>query len=232
MSTELWCVMCGILFFTVKVFVQHIYWMLSIVLYWLQSVMFWKVALLVRSGKSMNLMLLFAFILANLWLWSWSGDLIHLIHQIQQDFTLTWWLKLKKTSEAVCFVTKTRWWKIFKICVSLLNSTLLWSRLTWIKVMFSLQETVLVQSLDHPAVLPFLISLTADMISVVWYFADPASQYIYLNINQLDALNFITSLFHASTCFEHKCSSSGVQNCTIQSLVSSHLIGVMIPETV
>ena len=26
---------------------------------------------------------------------------------------------------------------------------------------------------------------------------------IYLNINQLDALNFIMSLFHASTCFEH-----------------------------
>ena len=34
------------------------------------------------------------------------------------------------------------------------------------------------------------------------YFADRASQYIYLNINQLDALNFIMSLFHASTCFE------------------------------
>jgi hypothetical protein len=35
------------------------------------------------------------------------------------------------------------------------------------------------------------------------YFADRASQYIYLNMNQLDALNFIMSLFHASTCFEH-----------------------------
>ena len=36
------------------------------------------------------------------------------------------------------------------------------------------------------------------------YFADRASQYIFfLNINQLDALNFIISLFHASTCFEH-----------------------------
>ena len=46
---------------------------------------------------------------------------------------------------------------------------------------------------------------------------------IYLNINQLEALNFIISLFHASTCFEHKCSSSGGQNCTIQPLVSSHL---------
>ena len=48
---------------------------------------------------------------------------------------------------------------------------------------------------------------------------------IYFNtrINQLDALNFIMSLFHASTCFEHTCSSSGGQNCTIQPLVSSHL---------
>jgi len=34
-------------------------------------------------------------------------------------------------------------------------------------------------------------------------------------INQLDAHNFCftTSLFHASTCFEHMCSSSGGQNC-------------------
>ena len=49
--------------------------------------------------------------------------------------------------------------------------------------------------------------------------------YIYLNNNQLDALNFIMSLFHASTCFKHKCSSSGGQNCTIQRLVSSHSAG-------
>ena len=55
-----------------------------------------------------------------------------------------------------------------------------------------------------------------------WYFSDRASQYIYLNINQLDALNFIMSLFHTSTCFEHMCSSSGRQNCTIQPPVSSH----------
>ena len=33
------------------------------------------------------------------------------------------------------------------------------------------------------------------------------------------------SLFHASTCFEHTCLSSGGQNCTIQPLVSSHLFG-------
>ena len=53
---------------------------------------------------------------------------------------------------------------------------------------------------------------------------------IYLNINQLDALNFIMSLFHASTCFEHMCLSSGGQNCTIQPLVSSHLY-VAVPCT-
>ena len=29
------------------------------------------------------------------------------------------------------------------------------------------------------------------------------SIYLFLNINQLDALNFIISLFQASTCFEH-----------------------------
>ena len=60
-------------------------------------------------------------------------------------------------------------------------------------------------------------------VQLIWYFADRASQYIYLNINQLAALNFIMSLFQASTCFEHTCSSSGGQNCTVQPLVSSHL---------
>ena len=34
---------------------------------------------------------------------------------------------------------------------------------------------------------------------------------LFLNINQLDALNFIISLFQACTCFEHMCSSSGGQ---------------------
>ena len=46
-------------------------------------------------------------------------------------------------------------------------------------------------------------STTENIFSL--YFADRASQYIYLNINQLDAVNFIMSLFRASTCFEHKC---------------------------
>jgi hypothetical protein len=37
-------------------------------------------------------------------------------------------------------------------------------------------------------------------------------------INQLDAQNFCftVSLVHASTCFEHMCSSSGGQNCITQ----------------
>jgi len=30
--------------------------------------------------------------------------------------------------------------------------------------------------------------------------------YLFININQLEALNFIISLFQASTCFEHMCS--------------------------
>jgi len=44
-------------------------------------------------------------------------------------------------------------------------------------------------------------------------------------INQLDSQNvcFTISLFHASTCFKHMCSSSGGQNCITQPLVSSHL---------
>ena len=41
---------------------------------------------------------------------------------------------------------------------------------------------------------------------------------IYLNINQLGALNFVMSLFHASICFEYMCSSSGGQNCIMQPL--------------
>ena len=42
-------------------------------------------------------------------------------------------------------------------------------------------------------------------------------------INQLGAQNFCftISLFHASTCFEHMCSSSGDQNCITQHLVQN-----------
>jgi len=55
---------------------------------------------------------------------------------------------------------------------------------------------------------------------------------LFLNINQLDALNFIISLFQASTCFEHMCSSLGGQKLyyTVSGIITP--IGVMIPETV
>jgi len=51
---------------------------------------------------------------------------------------------------------------------------------------------------------------------------DRESQYIYLNINQLDELNFIMSLFHSSTRFEHYVLIIRRSNCTVQPLVSSH----------
>jgi hypothetical protein len=48
-------------------------------------------------------------------------------------------------------------------------------------------------------------------------------EFLFINIHQLDALNFIITLFQASTCFDHMCSSSGGQKFITQSLVSSHL---------
>ena len=62
----------------------------------------------------------------------------------------------------------------------------------------------------------------------IWNFDDLLTVHLSLYIpviNQLDAQNFCftISLFHASTCFEHMCSSSGGKNCIIQPLVSSHL---------
>ena len=56
-----------------------------------------------------------------------------------------------------------------------------------------------------------------------WQSQTNISFTLFININQLDALNFTISLFQASTCFEQMCSSSGGQNCIMQSLVSSHL---------
>ena len=44
------------------------------------------------------------------------------------------------------------------------------------------------------------ISLNFGLIYFVTY-----TVYLFLNINQIDALNFIISLFQASTCFEHVC---------------------------
>ena len=46
--------------------------------------------------------------------------------------------------------------------------------------------------------------------------------FFILVINQLDAQNFCftISLFHASTCFEHMCPSSGGQNYTASGTVT------------
>ena len=69
-------------------------------------------------------------------------------------------------------------------------------------------------------------------IFVIYYLQRTLLVCLFLNINQLDALNSIISLFQASTCFEHMCSSSGGQKlCYIVSGIIT-LIGVMIPETV
>jgi len=59
-----------------------------------------------------------------------------------------------------------------------------------VQFLFNLSKW-LISNIDNVAFTP-----TIDY-DVFWYFADRASQYIYLNINQLDALNFIMSLFHA-----------------------------------
>ena len=56
---------------------------------------------------------------------------------------------------------------------------------------------------------PQLIEENACIVSQIFLniFCWPCiSIYLFLNINQLDALNFIIRLFQASTCFEHMCS--------------------------
>ena len=81
------------------------------------------------------------------------------------------------------------------------------------------------------------------------------SFFFNLNINQIDALNFVMSLFHASTCFEHYVlivrrsklyyTASGIitpigglpvhrlrEDISHSSARDGHLVGVMIPEAV
>jgi len=48
---------------------------------------------------------------------------------------------------------------------------------------------------------------------------------LFFGVLLIHKICFTISLFHASTCFEHMCSSSGGQNCIIQPLVSSHSVG-------
>ena len=85
------------------------------------------------------------------------------------------------------------------------------------------KECDLVLSLSIISILSFPYGYPIAAYICHFWGAETPISYIYLNINQLDALNFIMSLCHASTCFERMCSSSGGQNCTVQPLVSSHL---------
>ena len=55
---------------------------------------------------------------------------------------------------------------------------------------------------DNPFLFEVLLTVNLSIILVTGQFNAPIL-YIYLNINQFGALNFIMSLFHASTCFEH-----------------------------
>jgi len=63
-------------------------------------------------------------------------------------------------------------------------------------------------------------------LNIKWCISQTQQNFImFISVsNQLDTQNFCftISLFHASTCFEHMCSSSGGQNCITQHLVSSH----------
>ena len=65
------------------------------------------------------------------------------------------------------------------------------------------------------------------VLSSWWWKENPSEtcRAIISVINQLDTQGFCftVTLFHASTCFEHMCSSTGGQNCITQPLVSSHL---------
>jgi len=86
----------------------------------------------------------------------------------------------------------------------------------------------------------FVVKILKEAISEKKTVGRPRQQYLKANsdvlmtvhlslfisvFNQLDAKKFVSQLvlFHASTCFEHTCSSSGGQNCITQPLVSSHL---------
>ena len=64
------------------------------------------------------------------------------------------------------------------------------------------------------------------------YFSDRASQYICLNINQLDALNFIMRLFSCLYMFRAQVLivRRPELNYTVSGIITP--IGVMIPETV
>jgi len=44
------------------------------------------------------------------------------------------------------------------------------------------------------------------MIELIPIYKTCVFHFLFININEFDALNFIISLFQACTCFEHMCS--------------------------
>ena len=82
-----------------------------------------------------------------------------------------------------------------------------------------LNNLLLWYNLKHTVNVPNRITkTTATLLDVVTTNDENLSHYL---TNLMHKICFI--LFHASTCFEHMCSSSGGQNCITHPLVSSHL---------
>jgi len=78
----------------------------------------------------------------------------------------------------------------------------------------------------RPAMVYVVFYVVRDCLSLYFDVLLTVHLSIFISvINQLNAQNFCftISLFHASTCFEDICSSSGGQNCITQPLVSSHV---------
>ena len=114
----------------------------------------------------------------------------------------------------------------FNYCIYT-NSLPLWWWLSWSWLLISLLDTLLdfrgVGGCDSPLVVVHIVRYFGRLwVIVTWFlwtvrrifliFCWPCiSIYLFININQLDTLNFIISLFQASKCFEHVCLSSGGQ---------------------
>ena len=116
MSTKLCCIMYEILFFTVKVFVQHIYWMLSSYFgYRVQC--FGRLLCLCYQVKVWTLCC-FSHSFLLICVCDPEVQICFIWYTHTARFYSYLMIEVEQTSEAVCFVTKTRWRKISKICVS------------------------------------------------------------------------------------------------------------------
>ena len=98
-----------------------------------------------------------------------------------------------------------------------------WSKIT--RIQFYKYEQIVVKFMYEFLGCDYCVLLTINMLCRYDVLLTVHLSIFISVINQLDAQNFCftISLFHASTCFEQMCSSSGGQNCITQPLVSSHL---------